>query len=71
MSSSIDLIRKIFNELTSDNLLISTKDRQNPLVSEYIIRYGDKCPPNIDNIDEDISMDRELAWYQVLTVGLV
>ncbi|WP_054857910.1 hypothetical protein [Vulcanisaeta sp. JCM 16159] len=69
MSSSIDLIRKIFNELTSDNLLISTKDRQNPLVSEYIIRYGNKCP-NIDNIDEDISMDRELAWYQVLTVGV-
>lgn len=69
VSSSIELAGKIFDELMSVNLLISVKDRKNPLVSEYVIRYGDKCP-SISSIDEDVSMDRELTWYQVLTNGI-
>ncbi|ADY01097.1 hypothetical protein VMUT_0887 [Vulcanisaeta moutnovskia 768-28] len=68
VSASIELVRKVFNELVTNNVLISIKERQNPLVSEYIINYGDKCPSI--NIDEDISMDRESSWYQVLTMGV-
>ncbi|WP_243678086.1 hypothetical protein [Vulcanisaeta distributa] len=69
VSSSLELVRKIFDELINNNLLINVKDRKDPLVSEYVIRYGDKCP-GIASIDEDVSMDRELTWYQVLTMGV-
>ncbi|GAB6945040.1 hypothetical protein [Vulcanisaeta sp. JCM 14467] len=69
MSTSVEHTRKILNELIMNNLLISVKERQNPLVSEYVIRYGDKCP-SIISIDEDVGMDRELTWYQVLTMGI-
>ncbi|GAB6945914.1 hypothetical protein JCM16161A_00440 [Vulcanisaeta sp. JCM 16161] len=69
MSSSIELVRKIFDELVASNLLVNVKGRKDPLVSEYVIKYGDKCP-SIASIDEDVSMDRELTWYQVLTMGI-
>ena len=69
VSSSAEIVRRIFDDLTAGNLLINVRDRQNPLVSEYVIKYGDKCPA-ITGIDEDVSMDREAAWYQVLTMGV-
>ncbi|WP_188603402.1 hypothetical protein [Vulcanisaeta souniana] len=68
MSTAIDLIKGIFGKLISSNVLISIKERQNPLVSEYVIKYGEKCPGL--SINEDVSMDRETGWYQVLTIGV-
>ncbi|BDR93569.1 hypothetical protein Vsou_26620 [Vulcanisaeta souniana JCM 11219] len=68
VSTAIDLIKGIFGKLISSNVLISIKERQNPLVSEYVIKYGEKCPGL--SINEDVSMDRETGWYQVLTIGV-
>ena len=68
MSTAIDLIRGIFGNLINGNVLISVKERQNPLISEYAIKYEGKCPGL--NINEDISIERETGWYQVLTIGV-
>ncbi len=69
VSSSAEIVGRIFSDLMANNVLISVRDRQNPLVSEYVIRYGNACP-SIASIDEDVSMDRELTWHQVLTMGI-
>ncbi len=68
MSAITDIISRVFDELINSNVLVRVKGRKNPLVSEYVIKYSNKCPEI--KIEDDISIDRESTWYQVLTTGV-
>jgi len=59
-------VNKVFSNL-KENVIIKVKDRNNPLVSEYIIKV-EKCPDL--NLNDDITLDRESTWYIVLTTGI-
>nr|KJR71278.1 MAG: hypothetical protein TU36_08850 [Vulcanisaeta sp. AZ3] len=66
MSVVSELVNKVFSNL-NENVIIKVKDRNNPLVSEYIIKV-EKCPDL--NLNNDITLDRESTWYIVLTTGI-
>ncbi|MFP3297417.1 MAG: hypothetical protein RXN78_07515 [Vulcanisaeta sp.] len=68
MSAILEVVNKIFNELVSSNALVKLRERGNPLVSEYVFKYGGKCLGS--NLEDDFSIEREVTWYQVLTLGI-
>ncbi|MCG2887029.1 MAG: hypothetical protein L7G98_03635 [Vulcanisaeta sp.] len=68
MSAILEVVNKIFNELVSSNALVKLRERGNPLISEYVFKYGGKCLGS--NLEDDFGIEREVTWYQVLTLGI-
>ena len=68
MSAILEVVNKIFDELVSSNALVKLRERGNPLISEYVFKYGGKCLGS--NLEDDFSIEREVTWYQVLTLGI-
>ncbi|KUO93538.1 MAG: hypothetical protein L7H03_00805 [Vulcanisaeta sp.] len=68
VSTVIELSNKVFSELISNNAIVRIRERDNPLVSEYVFKYGSKCPSI--SVSDDLGFDREMTWYQVLTMGI-
>jgi len=68
VSAILEVVNKIFDELVSSNALVKLRERGNPLISEYVFKYGGKCLGS--NLEDDFSIEREVTWYQVLTLGI-
>ena len=68
MSAILEVVNKIFNELVGSNALVKLRRGGNPLISGYVFKYGGKCLGS--NLEDDFSIEREVTWYQVLTLGI-
>lgn len=69
MSLAPELVERIFRELINKEFILELKRRSNPLVSDYVIKYGSDCS-GVTNLNEDLALEREWNWYEILSLGV-
>lgn len=69
MSLVPELLERIFKELVDKGFINEAKRRSNPLISDYVIKYDGECS-NIGGLDDDLILEREWNWYEILSIGV-
>ncbi|WP_143701260.1 hypothetical protein [Vulcanisaeta thermophila] len=69
MSLVSEILDGIFNDLINKGFIVEVRRRFTPLVSDYVIKYPGECG-GVENIDDDLALEREWNWYEVLSLGV-